>query len=299
MGITQGASPLIFGEILFDIFPDGRVVLGGAPLNVAWHLRGFGQNPILISRIGRDRLGGEALSIIADWGLDTSGVQIDSEHPTGSVCVVLDDGEPRYEIPADQAFDFIDPDRAIEAIRGQKISIFHHGTLAARSRVSASALNSFLSEVDCEVNLDLNLRSPWWNLGTIERLLRRADSVKLNADELASLNFADPTKTHIDRARELRASFGNGLIVVTLGFHGAFAVTESEVVEAPASMMSDVIDTVGAGDAFTAVLILGIIQNWPLEQVLIRAAEFAASICGVRGATTTDFALYRSHLNRW
>src|ERR1043165_1777468 len=103
--------PLVFGEVLFDEFPDGSTRLGGAPLNVAWHLRGFGLDPLIVTRIGEDALGGLALERMRAAMIDTRGVQVDETRPTGRASVLQADGEgPEFEIPGEQAYDFIDRD---------------------------------------------------------------------------------------------------------------------------------------------------------------------------------------------
>ncbi|OQX46150.1 MAG: carbohydrate kinase, partial [Candidatus Sedimenticola endophacoides] len=99
--------PLIFGEVLFDDFPDGSRVLGGAPFNVAWNLQALGARPLLISRVGNDALGRSIREQMQHWGMDLSAMQLDSAHPTGTVEVRIDDGEPSYEIVAPCAYDFI------------------------------------------------------------------------------------------------------------------------------------------------------------------------------------------------
>lgn len=99
--------PLIFGEVLFDRFPDGSVVLGGAPFNVAWHLQAFGLAPLVISRVGRDALGGAVVAAMTGWGMDRRGVQFDATHPTGTVEVAFQAGEPHYAIVDRVAYDII------------------------------------------------------------------------------------------------------------------------------------------------------------------------------------------------
>ncbi len=94
--LAEQRRPVIFGEVLFDRFPDGSLVLGGAPFNVAWHLQAFGQAPLLISRVGDDPLGRQVRGAMLDWGMDTAGLQLDSAHATGTVEVRFDHGEPSY-----------------------------------------------------------------------------------------------------------------------------------------------------------------------------------------------------------
>jgi len=106
MSTTRPGTPVIFGEVLFDYFlDDGNMVLGGAPFNVAWNLQAMGLAPHLVSRVGDDALGGRIFRAMETWGMDLSGVQGDDSFPTGEVRVSVKDGEPRFEITADRAYD--------------------------------------------------------------------------------------------------------------------------------------------------------------------------------------------------
>ena len=95
--------PAVFGEVLFDRFEDGSSVLGGAPFNVVWHLQGFGLEPLLISRVGNDRLGEQVIAAMESWGMDTRGIQFDKDHPTGTVNVTLNNGQPTFDIVPERA----------------------------------------------------------------------------------------------------------------------------------------------------------------------------------------------------
>jgi len=108
MNDASHGVPVIFGEVLFDCFPDGNSVLGGAPFNVAWHLQAFGLSPVVITSIGDDELGTKVKSAMMDWNMNTAGLQLDPLHPTGSVDIEFKDGEPRYTIVEHRAYDYID-----------------------------------------------------------------------------------------------------------------------------------------------------------------------------------------------
>ena len=122
---------IIFGEVLFDCFPDGNIVLGGAPFNVAWHLQAFGVSTLFISRIGDDYYGNNIKEAMQNWGMDLSGLQLDSEHPTGVVNDNFINNEPHYEIVENSAYDFIQSSRLPSL---KKDAILYHGTLALRSQ---------------------------------------------------------------------------------------------------------------------------------------------------------------------
>jgi fructokinase len=299
---TEQPTVDIFGEVLFDCFPGGRRVLGGAPFNVAWHLRAFGAAPRLISAVGDDPQGEQIRRAMQDWGMDTSTLQTDPDHATGEVRVTLDAGEPTYEIIPDRAFDHI---RALDLPPAGEL--LYHGTLALRRPASAATLSGLKARGHGIRFLDVNLRDPWWSLDVTRALLQDADWVKLNRSELALLADSSGSGAGENEDAELTALASaflaqHGLtgLVVTLGGDGAFALSHdtSPVRVAPAPALA-VKDTVGAGDAFASVLILGIIRRWPLAATLERAQSFASRIVEQHGATAADPALYRPYLDQW
>lgn len=289
------ALPVIFGEVLFDCFPDGNSVLGGAPFNVAWHLQAFGLSPLVISSIGKDELGRQVKSAMQSWNMSTEGLQLDPLHPTGSVDIEFKHGEPHYTIVEHRAYDFIDtaqlpplPDKPL----------LYHGSLALRNSTSRDALSSLKASNTGTVFMDVNLRDPWWQKNHVLQLADDADWVKLNEDELAQLgdNHGD---TGI-RARQFLQQHQLTGLVVTLGEKGAIALTDSgEYAEVQPVKTLDIVDTVGAGDAFTSVLILGLLQVWPLELTMQRAQAFASLMVGQQGATVHDHGFYRALINDW
>jgi len=290
----QRELPVIFGEVLFDRFPDGSVVLGGAPFNVAWHLTAFGQAPLLVSAVGNDALGRRIRDAMLDWGMDTSGLQLDSQHPTGSVDVSFDAGEPRYDIVADRAYDHID----FRALPPFQPAMIYHGTLALRQAPSAAALTAIQTHHRAPVFLDINLRPPWWNGQILQDVLNNARWIKLNAEELGEVTGHD--KSYPEQTETLFRYPGIEVLIITRGGEGAEILTrggERLVVE-PATP-TGVVDTVGAGDAFASTFILGLLHHWSLDTIGRRAQEFASAIVQVRGATLEDRSFYRPFLERW
>ena len=197
------ALPLIFGEVLFDHFPDDETVLGGAPFNVAWHLQAFGAKPMMITRIGDDPQGQRIVDAMHAWGMDDAGVQHDATRHTGRVDVDLSQGEPRYDIRTDAAFDAI---AAEELPPLGAASLLYHGTLALRDDTCRTALDTLKQFSGAPVFLDVNLRSPWWNKAQVLELVSRARWVKLNAEELDLL--AGPDGDVATRARALDRRLG-------------------------------------------------------------------------------------------
>lgn len=292
--MNSDLSPVIFGEVLYDCFPDGTRVLGGAPFNVAWHCHAFDLKPLFISRVGDDELGNKILHAMDTWGMNVQGIQIDHLHKTGVVNVTFDNGEPAYDIVKNSAWDFIDADNIPEI---NQSSLLYHGSLALRNSVSEKALEQLTKKYSNSIFVDVNLRSPWWNLESINTILKNIQWMKLNQDEL-SLIVADD-KDIVMQARALMKQYSLELVVVTRGESGAVAITASETCYVKPEKMTNVIDTVGAGDAFASVLLLGLHKAWPLQVILDRAQNFASAVVGLRGATTQDKSFYQPFINDW
>ncbi|GMR07050.1 MAG: carbohydrate kinase [Gammaproteobacteria bacterium] len=294
-------SPVVFGEVLFDEFEDGSTILGGAPFNVAWHLQGLGVPPLLISRVGEDTLGENILATMHDWGMQTRGVQIDDKHSTGTVTVSFDDDQPHFDIVMDVAYDYIDAHQSQSLLDTTACSILYHGTLATRSAPSRNTLHTLLECNEIPVFIDINLRPPHWNYDQLARLLAGASWLKINDHELTELSRYDDLDRHecMSVASQLRKEYQIENVIVTLGSDGAFAVTHEGVFDVPPVDVTEFIDSVGAGDAFSAVYILGQINQWDTATTLARAADFAASICEQRGATSADAAFYEMFMSEW
>ncbi len=294
--------PVIFGEVLFDHFPDGSRVLGGAPFNVAWHLRGFGANPLVLSAVGEDAEGREVLERMTSWDLMTHGVQADPRHPTGRVTATVVDGQNRFEIAPDQAWDFIRTGPALRVAAEDPAGLLYHGTLALRGAASWQALRSLQGKIDAPSFVDINLRAPWWTREKLDWCLSTSNWIKLNDTELEELT-SKPTNTFEtcrDAAIALARTHNIQGIIVTRGAQGALSVLDGEqAYEAAPVPAENIVDTVGAGDAFSSVICLGLLQAWDHQTTLDRAAAFAADLCAIRGATTTDFGLYERHLAHW
>jgi fructokinase len=295
MNNTETSRPVIFGEVLFDCFPDGSVVLGGAPFNVAWHLQAFGMDPLFVSRVGDDALGHRIRDTMHAWEMNTSGLQLDSAHPTGKVEIRFVEGEPAYDIIDRQAYDFIDAGAVPPLQRG---AVLYHGSLALRNAVSRRTLEYIRRQCAPRVLVDVNLRDPWWQKDEILQLLEGGDWVKLNEHELALLVPGGGDQA--DAMARLLQDYGLQLLIVTRGSGGAVAVTATgEKCQVVPRDVAHVTDTVGAGDAFTSVVLLGQAHNWTLSLLLERAQQFASAIVGVRGATVNDAAFYRPFIEAW
>ncbi|MEE4216511.1 MAG: carbohydrate kinase [Xanthomonadales bacterium] len=280
------ARVCIFGEVLFDHFPDGRRVLGGAPFNVAWNLAALGEDPLLLSRVGTDADGDSVRVAMQVWGLDTSGLQKGPGEHTGQVRVRIEDGEPAYDIVRPVAWDAIE-----QAESPPPCGLLYHGSLALRSARSRASLLALRAAGPQTVFVDVNLRDHWWDPGTVSGLLDGAHWAKFNEDELDRL--APPGDSPQARARATIERHGLQALLLTGGERGARLFTAAgEMLEARPGREVEVVDTVGAGDAFAAVVMLGILRDWPLQTSLDRAQAFASAVVGQRGATVHDKAFY-------
>lgn len=286
--------PVLFGEVLFDCFEDGSRVLGGAPFNVAWHLQAFGCNPVFISRVGDDAMGREIRDTMQAWGMSTAGLQQDSRYATGEVSITLHEGQPSFDILKDRAYDHIQADD----LPALSPSLIYHGSLGLRLPDSAAALEQLLQRHPVPVFMDVNLRPPWWQRDLLAQLLDQARWVKINDDELETL--VEDSGDLQARAHKLMQQHDLSWVIVTCGAQGAFAIdTDDGLSEIKPAAQTRVVDTVGAGDAFASVCILGLLHSWPLPLIMERAQQFASVLVGQRGATISDAAVYAPLIAEW
>lgn len=285
----------LFGEVLFDVFPDGSHILGGAPFNVAWHLQAFAQNPYFISRIGDDAFGERISSAMQAWQMDIGGLQKDSNHPSGVVQVSVNHGEASYHILPNQAYDFIDAKQInLKVTNG----MFYHGTLASRHEVSRAALLALKAQYQGKCFVDVNLRNPWWQKGQVLELLSHACWVKMNAEEFTLL--AGHEAEDVQALRQFMCQYHIQNLLVTLGGRGAWAVNkDGRLATVSPAQAIPVVDTVGAGDGFAAVVLLGSQLGWPLSVIMERAQAFASALVGQRGATVQDRQFYQAFKEAW
>jgi len=283
----------VFGEVLFDRFPDGRRVLGGAPFNVAWNLAALGAEPLLVSRVGTDEEGDSVRNAMRVRGLDTRGLQVGAGEHTGRVQVTIEDDEPAYDIVHPVAWDAIEPPDP-----APRCGLLYHGSLALRSERSRRALETLREAGPDTVFVDVNLRDPWWDRAAVLRLLEAAHWAKFNEAELELL--AAPGENPESRARETLDRYGLQALLLTGGESGAKLFTaDGQHLETRPTERVEVVDTVGAGDAFSSVTLLGILRGWPLQTVLDRAQALASAVVGQRGATVHDPEFYKPFADAW
>lgn len=264
-----------FGEVLFDVI-GGVPYLGGAPLNLAAHLKKQGAETTLISAVGNDPLGRDALERIGKLGLDTGTIAVLDDFPTGTVTVMLDERKVAvYDFAMDTAYDHIpvpvfDPD----------VDLFCFGTLAQRSPESRGTLARLRNMLDCQFFYDVNLRQDFYSKEIVGESLNSADIVKLNEDEFPELAamFGLP-----DDPEELRRRFDLRMILLTLGPDGCDLYCSDGIIHSPAVPVK-VVSTVGAGDSFSAAFLYHCLTGSTLEEALTAGNQLAAKIAGQEGA---------------
>lgn len=281
---------LVMGEALVDEFHDGAVA-GGAPFNVARSLAALSAPVRFISRIGADDAAGrQVLASAAQFGLSAAGVQLDAQHATGRVSVHEDGaGGHRFEIHADAAWDHLEPPAAVGP------GIVYFGSLAQRHPRARAAIRTVLKRATGLRLLDLNLRPGTDAPALAAESLMLADWVKVNEDELAQLlAWFEPTLP------ALMARFALHRVVVTRGAAGYSLHGDGGVplASGPGVAAVAVVDTVGAGDAFTAMLLAGLSLDRELATTLALANRYAAFICSVRGPLP-DLAAQPAALAPW
>ncbi|MEB2311161.1 MAG: PfkB family carbohydrate kinase [Sorangiineae bacterium] len=270
-----------WGELVWDTFADTRR-LGGAAANVAYHAAVLGAHASLISRVGDDEPGRAARGALAARGVETTLVQVDPERPTGRVEVATIDGEPRYQIAEQAAWDRIafDADARAAVLRAD---VLVYGTLAQRTVLGRGALAEALAAAParCLRLCDLNVRPPFDTREVIDEAIRHASAVKLNEAEAARLVAATGASDAVDYL----LARGVGLVALTRGAAGALLASPRERLESAGVAVSTADgDAVGAGDAFSAV----IAHLWPrgagLAELGARANRYAGFVASRRGA---------------
>jgi fructokinase len=274
-----------FGELVWDVLPHATLP-GGAPANFAWQAQQFGARGVVISAVGDDPAGRELMAWLRKMGLDADSIQITMQN-TGRVDIqVSAEGEPGYRIQDDSAWDSIRWTDALADI-ARRADCVCFGSLAQRSPISRESLYHFLRATtpQCLRIFDINLRQPAPEVGIIKGALRFTDVLKLNEEEwsfIAAKLFL-PSDWSIG-CRELLRGSNICLVALTRGAQGSVLITDEEILELPAEPV-DINDTIGAGDAFSATLAIGILRGIPLGEIQKVAAKTAAFVCTQAGAT--------------
>ncbi|OWW25759.1 carbohydrate kinase [Zobellia sp. OII3] len=272
-----------FGEVLWDVFPTHEKI-GGAPLNVALRLQSLGNQVSIISRIGEDEKGKEIEKSIIEKGINAENLQVDQELNTGIVQVSLSqNGSASYEITFPRAWDNIKiDDKAIKATQGA--DAFIYGSLVARDKRSKHTLYELLKLAKYKI-FDVNLRAPYYNMEVLGHLMKAADFIKFNDDEILEIGQELGSESN---ALEQNISFiakrtDTKSICVTRGAHGAILYYKDNFYQNKGYPI-EVVDTVGAGDSFLASLTNGLIKMEDPQKTIDFACAIGAMVAGREGA---------------
>ncbi|RKD90735.1 carbohydrate kinase family protein [Mangrovibacterium diazotrophicum] len=271
------------GELLWDVFPDHKQ-MGGAPCNFAFHASKLGLESLAISAIGKDELGDEIIAKLDGVGLIYDIQRVD--YPTGTVKVTLSgDGIPQYEICQPVAWDFIGMKSDYEEIAKQTTAVCF-GSLAQRGDVSKATIRSYVNAVpDSALKIfDINLRQQFYSQDLLVDSLKMCNVLKINDDEIKIVaRMFGLQGDDQENCEELLHRFQLKMVALTCGTNGSYLITKGETSfrETPKVKVAD---TVGAGDSFTAAMVVGMLKGKPLNDVHQMAVNLSAFVCTQNGA---------------
>jgi fructokinase len=271
------------GEVLWDMLPEGKQ-LGGAPANFAYHATQQGADGLVVSRIGKDDLGNEIRETLDAKGLNAH-LQVDAEFATGTVGVEFTEpGIPSYVINQPVAWDNIELDSNLKKLAAS-CNAACFGSLAQRSEASGNAIRGFVSETSEKALriFDINLRQEFYSRELIEENLNLANIVKLNEEEYEILvSMFDLPKDELLFIREMISRFNLRNLVFTKGGDGSY-FADKDSTSYLATPASEVVDTIGAGDSFTATIVMGLLQEKMLTEIHNEAIKIGAFVYGHQG----------------
>jgi fructokinase len=293
---------IVIGEILIDQFP-GYIREGGASFNFAFHLKHLGLPVRLITRVGEDANGQRLRQMFHRSGFDLSDIQIDSHHKTGIVNVALDDGGiPTFRIFSDVAYDYLQLDTVHRKLACKEPALIYYGSLIQRTNAGFKQVGQFLRRqcAGTKCFCDINLRAPHYSRATLVQSLTQADILKLNDQEIDEIRHLLDYPASPDTFVEYLISFFNiEMVAITRGAEGSTLITGKDTIDTPPISVVDVVDTVGAGDGYAAMLVFGMLLGLPLETIAATAADFAARICQLPGAVPADIGFYDTWKTRF
>lgn len=285
------------GEILFDVYPKFKK-LGGAPFNFIYHIIKLTGNGKFISRIGKDENGEEILSFLNSRKISKELVQIDNVHNTGEAIPTLSETKvPEWEIKKNRAYDFIELNTEVENVIRKETDCLYFGTLAQREETSRKTIQSLF---DNNINFfcDLNIRQNFYTKVTLEKSLQTCNVLKLNEDELILLNdvlLNNNYKLEVS-AVEIMNKYNIELLCVTQGENGSTLFKDNLQNHYNSQIKNEeIVDTVGAGDAFAAILCLGFLLGWDIGKINKLSSQFASEIIKINGALPDNDVVYQKY----
>ena len=274
------------GEILWDMLPSGKA-LGGAPANFAYHAQELGGSSVVVSCVGNDELGREIISSLENLDMTSELLSVDKVHPTGVVSVTINkEMKPSYHIQEEVAWDYI-PDTPLLRQLASKSDAVCFGTVAQRLHLSRMTIQTFLRlmEHDSIRVFDINLRQNFYSYEVIKTSLDMANVLKLNVNELSVVKKILRLKGNEKKIlNELSRKYSLRLIALTKGIEGSILYSEGKISKHEGYRV-EMGDTVGAGDAFVAALVTGLLRGYELDDLNNKANRVASYICSKHGAT--------------
>jgi len=272
------------GELLWDVLPKVEVI-GGAPVNFSYHVTALGEKGVPISTIGRDHRGKKALGELQKRGVDIAAISISDEFATGYVTAIIDEeGKASYSFPDEIAWDHLMVNEYAENLK-HTLDAVCFGSLAQRSAHSRRAIHGFLDSLRRETLkvFDINLRQDFYSRQVIESSLKRTDILKLNEEELPILARLLELRPPGDRwLPALIKRYNLKMAILSRGDSGSFLLTPKSSSEHP-GIVTHVVDTIGAGDSFTAAATIGYLQGLALQDINELANRVAAYVCSQQG----------------
>ncbi|TVZ28311.1 fructokinase [Gillisia sp. Hel_I_86] len=272
-----------YGEVLWDVFPTQKKI-GGAPLNVALRLQSLGNNVSIISRIGNDKKGKKIETYIIDQGINTTNLQVDGKLKTGKVQVMLNQkGSASYDIKFPRAWDNIQINESTKNTT-QNADAFIFGSLVARDQTSRHTLYELLKLAKYKI-FDVNLREPYYTSEVLNHLMKEADFIKFNDDEIFEIGKTLNSKTNSleENIKFIAEHTNTKTICVTKGRHGAI-LYYNDTYYYNSGYQIEVVDTVGAGDSFLATLISKLLKGDNPQEAINYACAIGALVAGSEGA---------------
>ncbi len=274
------------GELLWDILPSGKKQIGGAPANFAYHTNNFEAKGAVISAIGNDEDGRKILNNLKQKGIITEHIQVNKKVKTGTVNIKYDnDKVPIFTINENTAWDNI---KVIEETKKfiKKADAICYGTLSQRNRISQKAIISYIKSTkpECLKIYDINIRQNYYNKNIIQNTLELSDILKISEEELSTVaEVLGLSGTNKDILKNILTKYSLKVIAYTKGRNGANLIFKNNTIKHK-GYKTKVVDTVGCGDAFTAILALGILKQNSYENILKDANKIASYVASKKGA---------------
>lgn len=276
-------SIVTFGEVLWDVFPSHKKI-GGAPLNVALRMKSLGVNSTIISRVGNDEDGGKIISFVNNLDVSSDFIQVGEEYKTGVVNVMINEkGNASYDIHYPSSWDKITrTDEMDEKVSESDVFVF--GSLICRDEVSRSTLYDLLDKAKYKV-FDANLRAPYYTIEVLNKLMQKADFIKLNDEELREISreLGSPYNSFEQNIKFIAEKTNTKQVCVTKGEFGAVLYCNDKFYYNSGYFIK-VVDTVGAGDSFLASLIVRLLRGKSPQKALNYACAIGALVAGQEGA---------------